>query len=1659
MPPSRRRGANKAKANAHLTLGDLVLAKVKGFPAWPAKISRPEDWEKTPDSKKFFVQFYGTEEIAFVAPVDIQAFTNEVKAKLTARCQGKTKCFTRAVKEICAAFEELEKQKAGGMTDDTDDSHFGSEAPSFDGAASSIKDATDVVVLNAEKAKTIMEDVGSNLDHYAQICGESDGQDEKLSASGRPTDSSSPVLSPVLESKSSIGTELTKHSNKSGLQDQSCLKKEVSDFEDVYNVNDFKEVDIVQNVPTNGNKARKLVNGSRRRSEAEADKEIRGFNIAVSKGKISAGYANLSRSRETVKGGKNACFVDSADALKSDSDLNSGNKYKNLLKAKTSLEVKNESQEIFVDSKEAARNNSFKRNKTQVQGKRTLGTNETLHATKKFKCMDAKDNKTLKSLPEDTKSASPDFPVVATKKFKCMDAKDNKTLKSLPEDTKSASPDFPVVATKKFKCMDAKDNKTLKSLPEDTKSASPDFPVVATKKFKCMDAKDNKTLKSLPEDTKSASPDFPVVATKKFKCMDAKDNKTLKSLPEDTKSASPDFPVVATKKFKCMDAKDNKTLKSLPEDTKSASPDFPVVATKKFKCMDAKDNKTLKSLPEDTKSASPDFPVVATKKFKCMDAKDNKTLKSLPEDTKSASPDFPVVDDKVFKKTELKRSVSCLKTNKGLSFRAQTTIVDSNDSVCEVLAGTKHRSQVQQAKPHSVSLSSDEHAEMSSLSLKGDVDNLAVNQVRRRRRAVCLSDDDEPKTPVHGGAAKNIKSPSLVSEVVKSNDAFLGNGDVSQLANRKPSVLEDSHLKGPLTKLCNDSLSTKHPQKENADDEVVAVHLPHSPEKLDSKCFPSNMENISSISPVNSPRSLPTTKSNAERHKSSKTLPKVFSNATPKKADNGPSKSLTSISSLQSQGITHKKKLVSSVERSKTTPKTLPQSIEVHATTESLKELDAIHADRLECGTEEKSSLYAGSRTPETSKTMKHLIAVAQAKRRLVAQFQCHPFDLHNAQVGTPSPSIVKPFLSVSSNYGQANMQGVYEQQTLASPSTNGHHSTPQNQLDAEENEEKRVGSGQRAVGGSLSGGTESAIARDAFEGMIETLSRTKESIGRATRLAIDCAKYGIANEVVELLIRKLENETSFHRKVDLFFLVDSITQCSHNQKGIAGASYIPTIQGGLARLLGAAAPPGTSARENRRQCLKVLRLWLERKIFPESVLRRYLNDIGGSSDDMTVSFSFRRPCRAERSIDDPIRELEGMLVDEYGSNASFQLPGFLSSHVFEEDEDNDFLNNVTPEDPTRTLVDSETSTVTQSDKRHRILEDVDGELEMEDVSGHSKDEMPVLLNSSLEIDFQLQGSEMILDPESNVSGEVHVILEGSPPLPLDSPPPLPPLPSSPPPPPLSASPLPPLPPTLQDPPPPPMPPPGPLPLLIPQSSHQSSTLSGYQQLHNCSGTTSGIQIVQMAGNSFPGGQNSSIVKNEVLPQPSACFPPMAGCSSQEPSALNPTRQLEYGQNDVYLNSQVPLPNQQFQLGNPHFAPRHMNPTPPQNPSNQYSYPKPSVQQHLPHSFYPSYSLTSVPDGQRQFVANEQWRMPTSEFKINNQHGLWRGINPSCPGPPFGQEDYFRPSLERPPISNVGFQHVNPGSVPVPPSKSGYGIPQMFPCRPDIPAVNCWRPT
>ncbi|KAI5394460.1 hypothetical protein KIW84_061218, partial [Lathyrus oleraceus] len=107
------------------------------------------------------------------------------------------------------------------------------------------------------------------------------------------------------------------------------------------------------------------------------------------------------------------------------------------------------------------------------------------------------------------------------------------------------------------------------------------------------------------------------------------------------------------------------------------------------------------------------------------------------------------------------------------------------------------------------------------------------------------------------------------------------------------------------------------------------------------------------------------------------------------------------------------------------------------------------------------------------------------------------------------------------------------------------------------------------------------------FEAMLGTLKRTKESIGRATRIAIDCAKFGIAAKVMEILAHNLENESSLHRRVDLFFLVDSIAQFSRGLKGDVCLVYSSAIQAVLPRLLSAAVPPGNAAQENRRQCLK----------------------------------------------------------------------------------------------------------------------------------------------------------------------------------------------------------------------------------------------------------------------------------------------------------------------------------------------------------------------------------------------------------------------------------------------------------------------------------------
>ncbi|KAK8281271.1 hypothetical protein V6Z12_D09G227300 [Gossypium hirsutum] len=886
-------------------------------------------------------------------------------------------------------------------------------------------------------------------------------------------------------------------------------------------------------------------------------------------------------------------------------------------------------------------------------------------------------------------------------------------------------------------------------------------------------------------------------------------------------------------------------------------------------------------------------------------------------------------------------------------------------------------------------------------------------QLSRRRRAVCLFDDDDeedPKTPLHGGSIRDVKVTSVVSDASKSSDVNHSSAANAQRSVEESNQHENNGPKEASSKLMNDVVSPTRPR--------TITHASITPERSESEQLSSKEAKPDLISLRKSPHLVSATKQ-VEQHRTTKAAAKVSGNGTQKKA---PSVSVKGLgvtseglkSSQQIQVLSQRNRQASSVERLKSTPKAISRGNDTTFVTETSMEFDIFREDR--------SGSLIDSKNSDSAMSMKHLIAAAQAKRRLAhSQQYClgNPssafLSMSEAQGASLSPA-VQPFPSVTNNEVQGDGQGFAHRTSITSPSTLGHLSGSQNQQDTEETEERRASSGHMAAGGSLSGGTEASVARDAFEGMIETLSRTKESIGRATRLAIDCAKYGIANEVVELLIRKLESEPSFHRKVDLFFLVDSITQCSHNQKGIAGASYIPTVQTALPRLLGAAAPPGASARENRRQCLKVLRLWLERKILPESILRRYMDDIGVSNDDALSGFSLRRPSRAERAIDDPIREMEGMLVDEYGSNATFQLPGLLSSNAFDDDEE-ELLDSpcgeaadASPLETAQALVELEACTVTPSDRRHCILEDVDGELEMEDVSAHQKDDRPSFTNDGLEKDMQQQGNDRIMEPASSSPNGFPPLPEGSPPLPPDSPPPPPPLPPSPPPPPPPSSPSPPppppplptLPPPLPAPPacpPPPFVPQPPLPTqpMLPQSSMQSSPQLAYQAPvpHDYRGTPNGNQMVQISGSAPHGGHIDAAVKNELFLQQSPCFPTGAR-NSREASGYNSSRQLEYGHNEMYLNAPSSQPSQQFQPGNTAFVQRPLPPSLPQTSSSHFSFTKPSMPLHPQHSYPPQYSLPSQHDGRRPFVSDEQWRMPAGEYIA--------GRNPPSAGPLFVQE-------------------------------------------------------
>ena len=81
------------KAPRNFASGDLVFAKVRGYPPWPARVTSPAD----KNSSKFHVFFYGTYETAVCKKEELWIYDANTRAKFG---RQKRKMFPEALDEI-----------------------------------------------------------------------------------------------------------------------------------------------------------------------------------------------------------------------------------------------------------------------------------------------------------------------------------------------------------------------------------------------------------------------------------------------------------------------------------------------------------------------------------------------------------------------------------------------------------------------------------------------------------------------------------------------------------------------------------------------------------------------------------------------------------------------------------------------------------------------------------------------------------------------------------------------------------------------------------------------------------------------------------------------------------------------------------------------------------------------------------------------------------------------------------------------------------------------------------------------------------------------------------------------------------------------------------------------------------------------------------------------------------------------------------------------------------------------------------------------------------------------------------------------------------------------------------------------------------------------
>ena len=332
---------------------------------------------------------------AFVAPADIQDFTSEAKNKLLSRCQGKSKQFSQAVKEICEAFDELQKKNSGDLLDDIDRGELGCDARSVDGIEENelegdVKGQIRMACSDEEAFDEEIGDSGAKLERCSQRRVDSDNLDVKPSVgdcAGEDVSEKKGKLRDVAHSKKDIIV-------KSGLDSSPHREQAVSSDG--------------HGALSNGHKL-KMGAGSKRKSEGGVEVHKNSSSVVT-----SLKDERLPKSSEHLKNGmknKNAPIGNKKELSsedKRDSEVSGGKKAKGVSKAKNQ-KVPNDTRFSGVDCEEQSEDKLPGRTKKSQPGhsKLNMETEEISHPAKRSKHVDAGEDTPAGSLSKSKKGFSP----------------------------------------------------------------------------------------------------------------------------------------------------------------------------------------------------------------------------------------------------------------------------------------------------------------------------------------------------------------------------------------------------------------------------------------------------------------------------------------------------------------------------------------------------------------------------------------------------------------------------------------------------------------------------------------------------------------------------------------------------------------------------------------------------------------------------------------------------------------------------------------------------------------------------------------------------------------------------------------------------------------------------------------------------------------------------------------------------------------------------------------------------------------------------------------------------------------------------------------------------------------------------------------------------